>query len=66
MRLLRLLAGLVGCAVSATAQLAPPQPSEKFLVATLTIKSPADSAMDIAVEAIFVARRTLLSSRRGA
>lgn len=49
MRMLRLLAGLMGCAVSASAQLAPPPPSEKLLVATLTIKSPADSAMDIAV-----------------
>jgi tetratricopeptide (TPR) repeat protein len=48
-RMLRLLAGLVGCAVSASAQFTPPPPSEKLLVATLTIKNPADSAMDIAV-----------------
>lgn len=49
MRLLRLVAGLACIATAAPAQLAYQQPAEKLLLLPLTVKSPADSAMSIAV-----------------
>ena len=49
MRILRLVAGLVCIAASARAQLATQQPSIKVLVLPLTVKTPADSGVSIAV-----------------
>ena len=62
MRILRLVAGLVCIAASARAQLATQQPSIKVLVLPLTVKTPADSALSIAV--MDVAREKLGSSAR--
>ena len=62
MRLLRLVAGLVCIAASARAQLATQQPSIKVLVLPLTVKTPADSGVSIAV--MDVAREKLGSMAR--
>jgi tetratricopeptide (TPR) repeat protein len=56
------VAGLVCIAASARAQLATQQPSIKVLVLPLTVKTPADSALSIAV--MDVAREKLGSSAR--
>ena len=62
MRILRLVAGLVCIAASARAQLATQQPSIKVLVLPLTVKTPADSGVSIAV--MDVAREKLGSMAR--
>ncbi|HLB81809.1 MAG TPA: tetratricopeptide repeat protein [Gemmatimonadales bacterium] len=49
MRILRLVAGLVCVATSARAQIASQQPTVKLLVLPLTVKTPADSGLSIAV-----------------
>ncbi len=49
MRLLRLVVGLVCVAGTAPAQLAYQPPAEKLLLLPLTVKTPADSALSIAV-----------------
>jgi len=61
-RILRLVAGLVCIAASARAQLATQQPSIKVLVLPLTVKTPADSGVSIAV--MDVAREKLGSMAR--
>jgi len=48
-RILRLVAGLVCVATSARAQIASQQPTVKLLVLPLTVKTPADSGLSIAV-----------------
>ena len=62
MRILRLVVGLVCIAASARAQLATQQPSIKVLVLPLTVKTPADSGVSIAV--MDVAREKLGSMAR--
>ena len=62
MRILRLVAGMVCIAASARAQLATQQPSIKVLVLPLTVKTPADSGVSIAV--MDVAREKLGSMAR--
>ena len=49
MRILRLVAALVCSTTAARAQIAPQQPSIKVLVLPLVVKTPADSALSIAV-----------------
>jgi tetratricopeptide (TPR) repeat protein len=61
-RILRLVAGLVCIATSARAQLATQPPSIKVLVLPLTVKTPADSGLSIAV--MDVAREKLGGSAR--
>jgi len=61
-RILRLVAALVCIATAARAQIAPQQPTVKVLLLPLTVKTPADSGLSVAV--MDVAREKLGQSAR--